>query len=178
VSLRVGTAQVVKSRAALGAFFSPVATVIDCTTSRCMASSVLQSLREQLQALRSAPRICHVCQEPLSGMRRVTCAPCFDQGKHRARYKGLYKGSYRRTKSPREKTCPRCEAVFTPHNNAQRYCTRICGVKAYSESRSLLRGEPCQHCGRAIEGRPRKFCDAACRRRRFYKLHEAKGMNV
>lgn len=165
-----GTAWGAKSSEVRRQIFPPVAANLDRTTSWSMTSTVLQSMREQLEALRSAPRTCHVCQELLSGRRRVTCTPCFEQGRHKARDRGLYTGLYRKSELPTEKTCPRCKSVFTPHNNAQRYCTRACGAKTYNESRSVWRGRPCQHCGRDIEGRPRKFCDASCRRGRLYKL--------
>jgi hypothetical protein len=123
----------------------------------------LLELKKLIEAQRTAPKFCKICSVPLNAPRRVFCKPCVDQGRDRVTYKGLYRGLYRKRKTPQPRPCPRCGMNFMPHHNAQKYCTRQCGASADSERRSILRGKSCQHCGKAIEGRPRKFCDALCR---------------
>jgi hypothetical protein len=135
-------------------------------------ANLLDYYQKLFEEQRRAPKICKVCAVPLTAPRRVFCEPCVEQGRDRETYKGLYPGLYQHPKARTSKRCPRCSCEFTPHHNAQRFCTRACGAKADAERRSAWRGGVCQHCGRAIEGRPRKYCDEACRRHRTYKLRK------
>jgi hypothetical protein len=140
-------------------------------------ANLLDYYRKLFEEQRRAPKICKVCAVPLTTPRRVFCEPCVEQGRDRETYKGLYRGLYRKPRIRQVKSCPRCASEFTPHHNAQRFCTRACGARADSERRSALRGKPCQHCGRVIEGRPRRYCNVACRRR-GYILTSAKALDA
>jgi 5-methylcytosine-specific restriction endonuclease McrA len=72
--------------------------------------------------------------------------------------------------------CAYCDTVFFPRAAHHRFCCDACRYSAQSAVKGIKtpyesgRSNVCQHCGRAMEGRARKFCDMACTRRRKHRL--------
>jgi predicted nucleic acid-binding Zn ribbon protein len=96
-----------------------------------MTSPLILQYQQFLEAKRSRPRVCKVCEAALSGRRQVFCEPCVNQRRDRETYQGVY----RKPKVREARPCPRCGVVFTPGSNAQKHCTRECGSKADNERR-------------------------------------------
>lgn len=61
------------------------------------------------------------------------------------------------------RTCPHCEAGFTPSRGTQKYCTPICQrraekARANARKRESLPPKQCKNCGTILSARNREYC--------------------
>ncbi len=61
--------------------------------------------------------------------------------------------------------CPICGTEFTAYKNAAKYCSAKCRRKATAKMKQERKAEEvyyCAYCGRAFNGRRRKYCCKEC----------------